>query len=77
MGAWKAQHTIHGTARTWVPQVRGPREWVFVRGVEVSILRPGKAKLFPNRSPALYGFSTFSGAFTTGVSAGASGSPKM
>jgi beta-1,2-mannosidase len=26
-----------------VPQVRGPREQVFVRGVEVSLLRPGKA----------------------------------
>jgi len=29
----------------WVPQVRGPREQVFVRGVEVSILRPGKPPL--------------------------------
>jgi hypothetical protein len=28
--------------RDWVPQVRGPRGQVFVRGVEVSLLRPGR-----------------------------------
>jgi hypothetical protein len=28
----------------WVPQVRGPHEQVFVRWVEISILRPGKAQ---------------------------------
>jgi len=28
--------------RSWVPQVRGPRGQVFVRGVEISLLRPGK-----------------------------------
>jgi len=41
-------------SRKWVPPVRGPRGQVFVRGVEVSILRPGTAlPLFghPERVP--------------------------
>ncbi len=44
-----------GKARTsarkvgWVPQVRGPREQILVRGVEVSILRPGKATTQPGK----------------------------
>jgi uncharacterized protein DUF4260 len=33
------------------PQVRGSREWVFVRGVEVSLLRPGKARTCPLFAP--------------------------
>jgi hypothetical protein len=28
--------------RKWVPQVRGPHEQVFVRGVEVRVFGPGK-----------------------------------
>ena len=29
----------------WMPQVRGPHGQVFVRGVEISILRPGKVTI--------------------------------
>jgi cytochrome c-type biogenesis protein CcmH/NrfF len=35
--------TGHPGRPGWVPQARGPHERVFVRGVEISILRPGKA----------------------------------
>jgi hypothetical protein len=28
----------------WVPQVRGPRGQVFVRGVEIPLLGPGRAQ---------------------------------
>ena len=30
----------------WVPQARGPHGQVLVRGVEISILRPGIARIF-------------------------------
>src|SRR3974377_1375818 len=44
-------HQAHRTPRTRVPQDRGPREQVLVRGVEISILRPGKLRTTVARVP--------------------------
>jgi len=47
-----ALKNVGPTTRKGVPQVRGPREQVLVRGVEISLLRPGKARTQPSPSSA-------------------------
>src|ERR1035438_5521114 len=58
----------HQSARQWVPQVRGPHEQVFVRGVKFSLRRPGKARIQIRCHPERSGVSESRGqVFVAGV----------